>query len=495
VISTIGGEGSVVYKRGDKEVIVKSLGVTKVFSTDDGCGWITDCGICSKTIQVPAGAPAADGRHCLWAWDGRVHNTGTDFVALARCAEGEPFRQTGRLDGRVVVAEDTSLFADESDFLPPTSLPSSCEGFQGMALASIGLNRGEACSDTLTAPTVDIADLSLPDSLRSMIPAGMTKIELGVPFKPCREGMVCANATLRTVNLVPVKIPGVDLKIERDLEVGTCSEILEAEEACGESFTACREGLVCQTKRCVPGLTDYELAFATGTGFGAGTDADIDVQLIGEEGMTGVVRVNPLISGNAFERGNTDVARLVGVRNVGRLKRIVINHHAVLGSSRLLRDPWTLASVTVRPKGQAAAAVSCDCALNEERRALDLAADYDLVFVTAGAGGSGTDADITVTLEGLGGLRTEPIRVNQLIRGNAFERGSTDRARLAGVRNVGNVTRILIDHHNLLGNALPDAWTLASVSVQKEGRASAAGCNCTLNGDRKALDLKPTAPR
>jgi len=287
----------------------------------------------------------------------------------------------------------------------------------------------------------------------------------------------------------------VNLNIARDLEVGTCSEILELQEACGERFTACREGLVCQQSRCVPALTDYELVFTTGTTSGAGTDADIDVQLIGEEGSTGAIRVNPLIRGNAFERGNTDVVRLAGVRNVGRLLRIVINHHAVFGSSPAFSDPWTLASVVVRQGGQPVAAVSCGCTLNQTVKAFDLATDYDLVFVTAGATGSGTDADITITLEGLGGLRTEAIRVNQLIRGDAFERGSRDKVRLGSVRNVGDVAKIHIDHHNLLGNALADAWTLDSVSVQKEGRVFTAGCNCTLNGAQKTLDLKATAPR
>ncbi|HEX5715879.1 MAG TPA: PLAT/LH2 domain-containing protein [Thermoanaerobaculia bacterium] len=486
VIATLGGEGSVVYERGEKKVIVSSLGVTKAFKTSDGCGWIADCETCSQTINVAA---AGNGRHCLWAWDGRVHSLGNDvFVPLARCAEGEPFLPKGRLDGRVVVVKETRVGRDEDELLPSISLNTTCDGFQKIALASIALIRGEACSDTFTAPAIEIAEL--PESLRQLIPPDIKidRVQLGVPFKPCPEGMVCANATQRRVKLFPVDLPDLDLRIERDLEVGSCSELRELQESCNESFTVCREGLLCREGRCVSSVADYEVAFTTGARIGAGTDARIDVFLEGEEGSTVVIPVNQLIQGNAFERGRTDVARLQSVRNVGKLTKIGIIHHNIPGG--VLRDPWTLDSVMVRQDGRTVAAASCDCALEDGSKTLDLVTDYDLVFTTADAAGSGTDADITVQLEGLGGLKTEPIRVNQLIRGNAFERGTREQVRLAAARNVGRLTKIHIVHHNLLG--FPDAWTLASVSAQQQGRAFFADCNCTLNSGMKSLDLKPT---
>jgi hypothetical protein len=69
---------------------------------------------------------------------------------------------------------------------------------------------------------------------------------------------------------------------------------------------------------------DYVVTIHTGNEPGAGTDANIFLTLHGTTGNSGEIRLNPLISGNAFEQNKTDTCNLLGVASIGDLTSITI---------------------------------------------------------------------------------------------------------------------------------------------------------------------------
>lgn len=72
------------------------------------------------------------------------------------------------------------------------------------------------------------------------------------------------------------------------------------------------------------GLADYTVTVYTGDVSGAGTDANIFLTITGTRGSTGEQRLNGLISGNAFERDQTDKCVLHGLPSVGEITSITV---------------------------------------------------------------------------------------------------------------------------------------------------------------------------
>jgi len=69
----------------------------------------------------------------------------------------------------------------------------------------------------------------------------------------------------------------------------------------------------------------YNLGIKTGNKSRAGTDSNIYVTLYGSEGETKEVRLNGLISGNAFERNDYDAVTMID-QDVGDLRKIKVYH-------------------------------------------------------------------------------------------------------------------------------------------------------------------------
>jgi hypothetical protein len=69
---------------------------------------------------------------------------------------------------------------------------------------------------------------------------------------------------------------------------------------------------------------DYIVRIYTGNKFLAGTDANIFLSIQGTTGAIGEQRLNGLISGNAFERNQTDVCVLSGLAPVGEIVSITV---------------------------------------------------------------------------------------------------------------------------------------------------------------------------
>lgn len=67
------------------------------------------------------------------------------------------------------------------------------------------------------------------------------------------------------------------------------------------------------------GSQQYRLKIKTGDKSLAGTDANLSFQLVGSNGTTNWITANPYISGNAFERNDTDTVLLTFDRSVGRI--------------------------------------------------------------------------------------------------------------------------------------------------------------------------------
>jgi len=72
------------------------------------------------------------------------------------------------------------------------------------------------------------------------------------------------------------------------------------------------------------GTRNYTVKIHTGDRFGAGTDSNIFLSLKGTQGVIGEQRLNGLISGNAFERNQTDTLTLNGLESIGELETITV---------------------------------------------------------------------------------------------------------------------------------------------------------------------------
>lgn len=76
-----------------------------------------------------------------------------------------------------------------------------------------------------------------------------------------------------------------------------------------------------------PVLKNYVVRVKTGTKFLSGTDANVTLVMNGSLRTSEKFVLNPLINGNAFEKGRLDTATLSGVQDVGDIASIKISHN------------------------------------------------------------------------------------------------------------------------------------------------------------------------
>lgn len=91
--------------------------------------------------------------------------------------------------------------------------------------------------------------------------------------------------------------------------------------------------------------------------------------------------------------------------------------------------------------------------------------DYTVKIHTGGKLGAGTDSGIYLALIGTSGVITEQ-QLNDLIKGNAFERDQTDNCVLTGLADIGQITAIAVRSDNSLVGA---AWYLGWIEVGGPG--------------------------
>jgi len=93
-------------------------------------------------------------------------------------------------------------------------------------------------------------------------------------------------------------------------------------------------------------LVKYGFSVKTADKTGAGTDSNITMTIIGDKGQTTAQVVNPLISGNAFERNQTDTFTLSNAADVGTITGLVIQSDGQYAGSA-----WDLEWITVTKEG------------------------------------------------------------------------------------------------------------------------------------------------
>ena len=99
---------------------------------------------------------------------------------------------------------------------------------------------------------------------------------------------------------------------------------------------------------------DYRITVKTGDKFGAGTDANIFLTIVGSRGTTGEHKLNDLISGNAFERDQTDHCTLKGLTDVGELAGVTVRSDDFGPGS-----DWLLDHITIQPANRPAVQFDC----------------------------------------------------------------------------------------------------------------------------------------
>jgi hypothetical protein len=103
---------------------------------------------------------------------------------------------------------------------------------------------------------------------------------------------------------------------------------------------------VAETRK--PQKKNYSVSVKTGDKSGAGTDSNIYMTLVGEFGTTQETQINSLISGNAFERNQTDNFTLRGFPDVGFLQKVIIRSDDKYPASAWYLDTITVNSRTAR---------------------------------------------------------------------------------------------------------------------------------------------------
>ena len=212
-----------------------------------------------------------------------------------------------------------------------------------------------------------------------------------------------------------------------------------------------------------PRMKDYTVEIHTGASSKAGTSANVFLTIQGASGTTGEHRLNPLISGNAFERLDIDTASFRD-RDVGSLQRVTLRHDGAGAAS-----DWNVATVVVSqgvpPSSPEYFRGHLWLRGSSPEKTLTRVApliDVTLTIRTKKKIGAATNANVHVRLIGTEG-KTRQFWLNPRIRGNAFRKGRTDTRTLHNVFDIGQPTQLAIGHDN---SGLNPSWYLESVVIQ-----------------------------
>lgn len=90
----------------------------------------------------------------------------------------------------------------------------------------------------------------------------------------------------------------------------------------------------------------YDVTIKTGDKTGAGTDSNIYLTMDGVLGRTKEIQINQFISGNAFERNQTDRFTLKNIKTIGEFPRSV----KIRSDGKFAGSGWYLESITINGK-------------------------------------------------------------------------------------------------------------------------------------------------
>ena len=217
----------------------------------------------------------------------------------------------------------------------------------------------------------------------------------------------------------------------------------------------------------ITAATQYTITVKTGSPLGAGTDANIYVRLIGETGlMTDEVELNSLISGNAFERNDTDTVTASFNRNVGRVNEIQVRSDMKWAGADWYVDWIKVQKGSGSGSDQAVTLQVKEWIADTTTRIYTTSpaksTQYKLTVKTGDEKGAGTDSGIYIKLMGDRG-ETQEREISELVSGNAFEKGSTDTLIVNFDQNVGDVKKIELHSDQQWAGA---DWKLETIRVE-----------------------------
>ncbi|KAL7853335.1 hypothetical protein AOLI_G00201790 [Acnodon oligacanthus] len=217
----------------------------------------------------------------------------------------------------------------------------------------------------------------------------------------------------------------------------------------------------------------YEVVTVTGDVKGAGTDANVFVTLYGQFGVTPKVHLASK-SRTAFEKNKTDVFR-IKTHNVGPIKKLRIEH-----DNTGMSASWFLDRVIVTDMSRPHLRYffACNSWLSREEgdgltvryllgslNPMDIPKQnkYIASVFTMDAKGSGTDADVYLTIFGEHGDTGERKLVSE--GKDNFERGNEDKFTIEAP-NLGRLRKITIGHNNKGSSA---GWGCDKVVIDDMG--------------------------
>jgi hypothetical protein len=211
--------------------------------------------------------------------------------------------------------------------------------------------------------------------------------------------------------------------------------------------------------------SSYSIEVKTGDYADAGTDANVYINIFGDKGQSGKIRLNSYLSGNAFERGDLDKLT-IKAPDVGNVNRIEVSHDNSYAAAG-----WYLSNVRIK-KGSQDLFFEAEDWLESGKLAKTMTPgtpgiNYIVYIKTSDVSDAGTDANVFLTIHGSSGS-TKEVRLNGLMSGNVFERGDNDQVTIKG-KDVGTINRITIRHDNKYAAA---GWHLDHVRVFKNDVSS-----------------------
>ena len=220
---------------------------------------------------------------------------------------------------------------------------------------------------------------------------------------------------------------------------------------------------------CLP-IIDYTLSVITGDRRGAGTNANVSIEIFGENGSSGVHKLEN--ASDNFERNKRDEFQISCV-DLGDIKRIRIGHdgsgwgagwfldkiiiHSGDGSCKFFHCGRWLAND--EDDGQISREIFQS---NEDKDTYAKTIDYRVTVTTGDRRGAGTDSKVFIQIYGETGQSPETILESGL---NNFERAKTETFVVQAI-DIGAITKIRIGHDN---SGWGSAWFLDKVIIESEG--------------------------
>ncbi|MGW2602728.1 PLAT/LH2 domain-containing protein, partial [Streptomyces klenkii] len=148
-------------------------------------------------------------------------------------------------------------------------------------------------------------------------------------------------------------IPGVDVVVDTALVTAAIVEtIIDLFKTGAGPLEPGKVKAGCAT----PATVDYKVTITTADEYQAGTDSNLRLIIKGSCGNTHQVTLNPLLSGNAFERGDVDEVTLKSYENVGALQGAEIS-----SDGRYSASAWKMSSLKITNEAdKKSITVKCD---------------------------------------------------------------------------------------------------------------------------------------